>query len=87
VIQIPYEKIDDTINAISNILGDPLKVQNGRPIGIGAVSKLKIMGSGWILWTDHFRTPTHGTTVKAFLSFENHHQETLFRLKHPDLIK
>ena len=87
MIQVPYEKIEDTINALSSILGDPLSVQNGRPIGLGAVSKLKIMGPGWILWTDHFRTPSHGTTVKAFLSFADSHQETIFRLKHSDLIK
>ena len=82
MIEIRYADIPDVLQHLEAGFGKLLKHQNGRNIGHGAVSKAKWMGQGWIMWTDHFRTPSHGTTVKCFLSFENAHHETLFRLKH-----
>ena len=83
MIEIRYADIPDVVKHLENSFGPLLRTQNGRSIGAGAVSKAKWMGQGWIMWTDHFRTPTHGTTVKCFLSFDDAHQETVFRLKHP----
>ena len=82
MIEIRYADIPDVIKHLENSFGPLLRQQNGRSIGAGAVSKAKWMGQGWIMWTDHFRTPTHGTTVKCFLSFNDVHQETVFRLRH-----
>ena len=87
MIEISYSDIPTVVNLLQHDVGAVLQEQNGRPIGVGAVSKAKWFGDGWMVWTDHFRTPSHGTTVKAFLSFADSHQETIFRLKHSDLIK
>lgn len=85
-MEINYALIPDTIKVLQEDVGQLLSTQNGRSIGAGAVSKAKWMGEGWIVWTDHFRTPQHGTTVKAFLSFSDPQQETIFRLKYPHLL-
>ena len=85
MIRLPYEQIDAAIWALTNWLGAPTTTVNGRPIGIGAMSKAKWMGPGWLIWTDHFRTGGHGTVVRAFLSFEDEQNETLWRLKHPEI--
>ena len=85
-MEINYALIPDTLKVLQKDFGNLLTTQNGRNIGLGAVSKAKWMGQGWIVWTDHFRTPDHGTTVKAFLSFEDPQQETIFRLKYPHLL-
>jgi hypothetical protein len=86
VVEINYALIPDTIKVLDKEVGSLAHTQNGRNIGVGAVSKAKWLGTGWIMWTDHFRTPEHGTTVKAFLTFEDPRQETIFRLKHPNLL-
>lgn len=85
-MEINYALIPDILKVLEKDVGNLLTTQNGRNIGLGAVSKAKWMGQGWIVWTDHFRTPDHGTTVKAFLSFEDPQQETIFRLKYPHLL-
>ena len=87
MIELQYALIPDAVQALTVFLGEPFTVQNGRNIGLGAVSKAKWMGPGWIVWTDHFRTADHGTTVRCFLSFEDAQNETVFRLKHNNLIK
>jgi hypothetical protein len=87
VIEIRYGDIPKVVELLQHETGAVLQQQNGRPIGVGAVSKAKWFGDGWMVWTDHFRTPSHGTTVKAFLSFHDPQQETIFRLKHSHLIK
>ena len=85
-MEIKYALIPDVVEKLEQDVGKHLTTQNGRNIGLGAVSKAKWTGQGWIIWTDHFRTPEHGTTVKAFLSFEDSRQETIFRLKYPHLL-
>ena len=85
-MEINYAMVPDTIKVLEKEVGPLLTVQNGRPIGLGAISKATWMGKGWIIWTDHFRTPDHGTVVKAFCSFQDPRQETIFRLKHPNLL-
>jgi hypothetical protein len=85
VIDLGYENIDQAINILASWLGKPTAVNSGREIGAGAKTKARWTGPGWIVWTDHYRTANHGIDVKAFLSFENAHNETIFRLKHPDL--
>ena len=86
-MEVNYAHIPDILKVLQKDVGNLISIQNGRNIGVGAVSKAKWTGKGWEMWTDHFRTPSHGTTVKAFLSFADSHQETIFRLKHSDLIK
>lgn len=85
MIKIAYENIDLAINALTNWLGAPTTINNGRVIGLGAITKAKWTGPGWLLYTDHKRTSTHGTIVEAFLTFDNSKNETIWRLKHPEL--
>ena len=85
-MEVNYALIPDILQVLQQDVGTLLHTQNGRNIGVGAVSKAKWMGQGWIMWTDHFRTPSQGTTVKAFLSFEDPRQETIFGLKYPHLL-
>ena len=85
MINLDYDAIDQAIVVLSEWLG-PVQTQNtGRQIGMGAVTKAKWTGPGWEIRTNHFRTPTHGTTIRAFLEFRDARNETIFRLKHPDL--
>lgn len=85
-MEINYALIPDVLKVLQQDVGKLLNTQNGRPIGLGAVSKAKWMGDGWIVWTDHFRTAEHGTVVKAFASFSDSRQETIFRIKYPHLL-
>ena len=86
-MEIKYALIPDVVEKLEQDVGPLLTTQNGRNIGLGAVSKAKFMGEGWIVWTDHVRPPgSAGPIVKAYLSFGNPQQETIFRLKYPHLL-
>lgn len=87
MIEIYYGEIQDVIEILDMEGGKFISKQSGRPIGAGAESRAKWMGEGWIVHTDHFRTSGRGVTVKAFLSFSDSRQETIFRLKHPEMVK
>jgi len=85
MIDLDYDALDETISILSEWLG-PVETKNtGRLIGMGAISKARWTGPGWEIRTDHFRTASHTTRVRAFLEFRNPHDETIFRLKHPEL--
>jgi hypothetical protein len=85
MINLDYASIDRAIVILSDWLG-PVETKNtGRQIGMGAISKARWTGPGWEIRTDHFRTAAHATTIRAFLEFRDPHDETIFRLKHPDL--
>lgn len=87
MIEINYGEIQDVVEILDSQYGKFLQKQSGRPIGMGAESKAKWMGEGWIVHTDHFRTQGPGNTIKAFLSFGDPRQETIFRLKYPKMVK
>ena len=86
MIEIGYQHINTVLEYLDQSFGEFTKQQTGRIIAHGAVSKAKWIGRGWIVWTDHFRTPDHGTVIKAYLSFSDSKNETVFRLKHPEVI-
>ena len=86
-MEVNYALIPDILKVLQKDVGNLLTTQNGRNIGVGAVSKAKWMGEGWIVWTDHFRkSGSKGPIVKAFLSFNDPHQETIFRIKYPQYL-
>lgn len=87
MIKLSYDQIDMAITALTNWLGEPTTKSNGRPIGVlGHMSKAKWMGPGWIIHTDHFRTGNGSQmSVRAFLSFADPKNETIWRLKHPEI--
>ena len=85
MVNLDYDNLDQTISVLSVWLG-PVQTKNtGRQIGMGAISKARWTGPGWEIRTDHFRTASHSTRIKAFLEFQDPHNETVFRLKYPDL--
>lgn len=85
VINLEYGEIDSAIDALTEWLGAPTTRIHGRSIGMGAESKAKWMGPGWMMWTDHYRTPPNKITVQAFLSFHNDSDELIWRLKYPSI--
>ncbi len=85
MINLDYGSIDQAITALVSWLGPVEKHNTGRQIGMGAITKARWSGAGWEIWTDHFRTSDHGTTIRAFLEFKDPHNETVFRLKYPHI--
>lgn len=87
MIELPYDHIDAAITALTTWLGSPTTTSTGRPIGERSqMSKAKWLGPGWIIHTDHFRTGNGSQmAVRAFLSFADAKNETIWRLKHPDI--
>ena len=86
MISISVGLVQEVITALGKWLGEPTTQQNGREIGMGSPrTKMKIVGPGWMIWTDHFRDSHHRTKVRAFLQFTDPRNETIFRLKHPEL--
>lgn len=87
MIKLPYDHIDLAINALTDWLGPPTTTSTGRPIGVlSQMSKAKWMGPGWIIHTDHFRTSNGSQmSVRAFLSFADSKNETIWRLKYPEI--
>ena len=77
--------IEDIIRILVAQYGEPTHVQSGREINMGNQTRARYTGPGWALWTDHYRDVHHHTKVRVFLQFSNPHNETLFRLKHPEL--
>lgn len=85
MINLDYDSIDQAIVCLSDWLG-PIETKNtGRQIGMGAITKARWTGPGWEIRTDHYRTASHGTRIRAFLEFQDIRNETIFRLKYPDL--
>lgn len=85
MITIKYDLADEALTALQNLFGGAVEHFNGRPIGVGAITKARWVGHGWVMWSDHFRGSDHSLHVRIMISFDEAKMETLFRLKHPEI--
>jgi hypothetical protein len=85
MIHPKLNNIEDIIRVLVAQYGEPTHFQNGREINMGNQTGARYTGPGWAMWTDHYRDAKHFTKVRVFLEFNDPYNETLFRLKYPDL--